>query len=96
MSEKNSCVLNVWTTDTKASKPVMLWIHGGGFDSGSAAGNPNVKDLPAWQPYTPENGECFIFDYECRVRNNFDRPLQNILNDCCFRQLDAFNRRAGR
>ena len=40
MSEKNSCVLNVWTTDTKASKPVMLWIHGGGFDSGSAAGNP--------------------------------------------------------
>ena len=34
MSEKNSCVLNVWTTDTKASKPVMLWIHGGGFDSG--------------------------------------------------------------
>ena len=40
MSEKNSCVLNVWTTDTKARKPVMLWIHGGGFDSGSAAGNP--------------------------------------------------------
>ena len=26
MSEKNSCVLNVWTTDTKAHKPVMLWI----------------------------------------------------------------------
>ena len=42
MSEKNSCVLNVWTTDTKASKPVMLWIHGGGFDSGSAAGNPGM------------------------------------------------------
>ena len=42
MSEFNSCVLNVWTTDTKASKPVMLWIHGGGFDSGSAAGNPGM------------------------------------------------------
>ena len=42
MSEKNSCVLNVWTTDTKAKKPVMLWIHGGGFDSGSAAGNPGM------------------------------------------------------
>ena len=42
MSEKNSCVLNVWTTDTKAHKPVMLWIHGGGFDSGSAAGNPGM------------------------------------------------------
>lgn len=33
MSEKNSCVLNVWTTDLTAHKPVMLWIHGGGFDS---------------------------------------------------------------
>ena len=34
MSEKNSCVLNVWTTDTKATQPVMLWIHGDGFDWG--------------------------------------------------------------
>lgn len=42
MSEKNSCVLNVWTTDTKAKKPVMLWIHGGGFDSGSSNGNPGM------------------------------------------------------
>lgn len=42
MSEKNSCVLNVWTTDTKAQKPVMLWIHGGGFDSGSSEWNPGM------------------------------------------------------
>ena len=27
MSEKSSCVLNVWTTDLKAKKPVMLWLH---------------------------------------------------------------------
>jgi len=53
-------------------------------------GDPNVDDLPEWKPYTTENGECFIFDYECSVRNNFDRPLQRILDDCCFRQLDAF------
>ena len=43
MSEKNSCVLNVWTTDTKASKPVMLWLHGGGFDSGTSAWNPGMQ-----------------------------------------------------
>ena len=42
MSEKNSCVLNVWTTDTKAKKPVMLWLHGGGFDSGTSAWNPGM------------------------------------------------------
>ena len=56
----------------------------------AATGDPNVKGLPEWQAYTPENGECFIFDYECGVRRNFDRPLQKILNDCCFRQLDEF------
>lgn len=42
MSEKNSCVLNVWTDDTKAKKPVMLWIHGGGFDSGTSAWDPGM------------------------------------------------------
>lgn len=42
MSEKNSCVLNVWTTDRKAHKPVMLWIHGGGFDSGASTWNPGM------------------------------------------------------
>ena len=35
MSERNSCVLNVWTTDTKKTKPVMVWLHGGGFEFGS-------------------------------------------------------------
>ena len=42
MSEKNSCVLNVWTMDKKAKKPVMLWIHGGGFDSGTSAWDPGM------------------------------------------------------
>ena len=43
MSEKNCCVLNVWTTDLKAKKPVMVWLHGGGFDSGTSAWNPGMK-----------------------------------------------------
>lgn len=41
MSE-NCNVLNVWTTDLKAKKPVMLWCHGGGFDSGTSAWNPGM------------------------------------------------------
>ncbi|MBQ8948994.1 MAG: carboxylesterase/lipase family protein, partial [Prevotella sp.] len=44
MSEKNSCVLNVWTTSlTSKLKPVMVWLHGGGFDSGTSAWNPGMK-----------------------------------------------------
>ena len=41
MSEQCT-VLNVWTTDRKAKKPVMLWLHGGGFDSGTSAWNPGM------------------------------------------------------
>ena len=41
MSE-DCCVLNVWTTDLHTPKPVMLWCHGGGFDSGTSAWNPGM------------------------------------------------------
>ena len=41
MSEQ-CCVLNVWTTDVKAKKPVMFWLHGGGFDSGTSAWGPGM------------------------------------------------------
>ena len=41
MSE-DCCVLNVWTTDTKAKKPVMFWLHGGGFDSGTSEWDPGM------------------------------------------------------
>lgn len=53
-------------------------------------GDPNVEGLPQWHPYTEENGECFIFDKVCCVRNNFDRELEELVNAHCFKQLDAF------
>ena len=54
-------------------------------------GKPNIDALPAWQPYTAENGELMVFDYNCRIRHNPDRPLEEIINRHCFKQLDAFN-----
>ena len=55
-------------------------------------GNPNVKGLPKWKPYTAKNGEMMVFDYKCRVRHNPDRSLQQIIDKHCFRQLDEFRK----
>ena len=52
MSEQ-CCVLNVWTTSIPHRpagaqlkpallKPVMVWLHGGGFDSGTSAWDPGM------------------------------------------------------
>ena len=59
-------------------------------DTMSSMGNPNVDGLPAWQPYTKENGEVMILDYNCELRHNHDRELEEIINRHCFRQLDEF------
>ena len=53
-------------------------------------GNPNVEGLPAWQPYTKDNGEVMILDYNCELRHNHDRALEEIIDRHCFRQLDEF------
>ena len=53
-------------------------------------GNPNIEGLPAWQPYTKENGELMVFDHRCFVRHNPDRELEQIIDRHCFRQLDEF------
>ena len=38
-------------------------------------GNPNVPGLPAWEPYTAENGNTMVFDNTCKVVHNHDRAL---------------------
>ena len=57
-------------------------------------GNPNapeISTLPAWEPYTAENGSLMMFGGTIeRVRNNHDRKLEEIINRHCFKQLDAF------
>ena len=53
-------------------------------------GNPNAEGIPAWKPYNAENGEMMIFDYNCYLRHNPDRKLEEIIDDCCFQQLKEF------
>lgn len=36
-SAEDALVLNVWTPATDGAKPVMVWLHGGGFTSGTGA-----------------------------------------------------------
>ena len=57
------------------------------------SGDPNIEELPKWQPYTSRNGEMMIFDYNCRIRNNPDRKLEEIINKHCFKQLDEFRKK---
>lgn len=53
-------------------------------------GDPNTEDLPQWEPYSIENEALMVFDYECELRHNPDRELQNIINAHCFKQLEDF------
>ncbi|MBR2630012.1 MAG: carboxylesterase/lipase family protein [Bacteroidaceae bacterium] len=57
-------------------------------------GNPDTEGLPYWQPYTAENGEMMIFDYNCRILHNPDRKLEEIINRHCFKQLDEFRKKS--
>ena len=55
-------------------------------------GNPNIDGIPAWKPYTADNGELMVFNHDCFIRNNPDRDLEQIIDRHCFRQLDAFRK----
>ena len=55
-------------------------------------GNPNIKGLPKWKPYTRKNGEMMVFDYNCHIRNNPDRHLQQLIDKQCFKQLEEFRK----
>lgn len=59
-------------------------------------GNPNLSGedgLPEWQPYMPQDGDIMYFGPECRIRHTEDRHLEEIINRCCFKQLDEFRAR---
>lgn len=68
-----------WTGNTKeawelSDKMSSAWLN---FVK---TGNPNVEGkLPAWKPYTAENGETMYFDNNCKIVNNHDRELMQFI-----------------
>ena len=34
-----------------------------------------------------------IFDYDCKITNNLDRKLNEIIDAHCFKQLDEFRKK---
>lgn len=68
-----------WASTTKeayelADKMSSVWIN---F---AKTGDPNVKDaLPAWEPYSVENGATMYFDDPCKIVNNHDRELMQFI-----------------
>ncbi|MES2676112.1 MAG: carboxylesterase family protein [Pseudomonadota bacterium] len=56
-----------------ADKMSSAWIN---F---AKTGNPNDKSIPAWKPYSRENGETMMFDNEPRILNNHDRELMQLI-----------------
>ncbi|SHE78593.1 para-nitrobenzyl esterase [Bacteroides luti] len=42
-------------------------------------GNPNVKGLPKWEPYTQEKGATMFFNNTCEMKYNHDKDLLDII-----------------
>ena len=55
-------------------------------------GNPNADGLPLWKPYKADTGDMMVFDYDCKILNNPDRKLEEIIDDRCFNQLKEFRK----
>lgn len=56
-----------------ADKMSQAWIN---F---ARTGNPNHKNLPSWEKYTPEKGATMIFDNKCVIKNHPDKEILEIV-----------------
>ncbi len=56
-----------------AKKMSAAWVN---F---ARTGNPNAKGLPAWEPYTEQNGTTMFFGNNCHIEHNHDREMMNLV-----------------
>ncbi|MBQ8994208.1 MAG: carboxylesterase family protein, partial [Oscillospiraceae bacterium] len=45
----------------------------------AANGDPNGGDVPEWRPYTKDHRETMIFDRQCGMKEDTDRPLCELV-----------------
>lgn len=55
-------------------------IMGKAWANFARTGNPNTEDLPEWPAFTAENGATMVFDNECKVVNNHDKELLEVIH----------------
>ena len=80
---------------TWLSSAASAWHRKMRYEIGSFVSrcNPNLEGVPAWKPYTAENGELMeIGGDELRIHHNHDRKLAEIIDRHCFKQLDEFRK----
>ncbi|MCQ2251150.1 MAG: carboxylesterase family protein [Bacteroidales bacterium] len=88
----NSLNIKTWEIKNPSKEDLMLAdLMSTAWSNFAHTGNPNAEGLPDWKPYTADNGEMMIFDHQCRIVNNPDRELEEIINRHCFSQLTLFN-----
>ena len=80
--------LNVWTPSTAGKRPVMVWLHGGGFAFGSGSwGWWTGEDLAAQQDVVVVtlNHRLNIFGFLCLVEH--DGPAHGIISNAGMRDI---------
>ena len=91
----NNCQnLNIWTPGIADGKkrPVMVWLHGGGFSAGSSAeipaydganlsraGDVVVVSVNNWDAYTLQGGTTMMFDADTKLVHHHDAELLKLL-----------------
>lgn len=73
-------VLNI--PDSKGTFPVLFYVHGGGWDHGTALKTPGATTLPSASTMCDNLGVVFVgVDYRCKNQNgDFDKALQDVMD----------------
>lgn len=67
-----------WTGTTEESS-ILAEQMSSAWINFARTGNPNADVLPAWKPYTRDNGETMIFDATPKMVHHHDRALMEFV-----------------